>query len=381
MIQANCVPDSVTAVTGAFLSSYGLVQRPSGGSPDLGRQVNFSAPNDFTMWHGLDFFTKESAPDYIQSIMANNNQLIVFGRSGSTEVWQAVASSAVFLAIPGMVIDRGSTARYAPVSIAGYVYWMEGSSQGQVIAYRSSGGQPERVSTYAEEQAWSAALAFGSGGSLVPNNPVAFAYEDNGHLFWVINFVLGAVTGVNTFVYDVTEKAWHQRGTVVIPLIVGQDYTWGQYTPAFHAFIPEWGSNGQHIVGDAASGKLYIMDSATFTDASNALAANFIGYRRAIPYRYNGGNQIFHGRMTLEMETGTIPSGAEPVVTRDYSDDRGHTFVNPQDAGYGVHGDYSRRVFWPCGGSSRGRVWRKTIVANCKMALIDLEAEEVMGIV
>lgn len=373
--------DLVTAVTGAFLDGYGIVQRPSGGSPDLGRQVNFSDVNDFTVWRGLDFFTKESSPDYIQSIAAGNEQLYILGRSDSSEVWATVATSAVFQRIPGMTIQRGSVARYAPVVMGGYVYWLEGGSQGQLIAYRSAGGYPERVSTYAEEQAWSNAFALGVGGSLVPNNPVAFGYESNGHLFWVINFALGVFTGVNTFVYDATEKAWHQRGNVVLPLIAGGELTFTQYAPAFHAFIPEWGTKGQHIVGDAASGKLYIMDDAVFTDASNALAANFIGYRRAIPYRYNGGNQIFHGRMTLEMETGTVPSGAEPVVTRDYSDDRGATFKNPQDAGMGTHGQTSKRVFWPCGGSSRGRVWRKTIVANCKIALIDLQGEEVQGIV
>ncbi len=371
--------DLVTAVTGAFLDGYGLVQRPSGGTPDLGRQVNFSEINDFTVWRGLDFFTKEAYPDYIRSILADNEQLYLLGTETS-EVWQTVASSAAFQRIPGMFIHRGSVARYAPVSMGGYIYWLEGGSLGQMIAYRSAGGAPERISTYAEEIAWAQAFAVGSGSSLVPNNPTGFAYEDNGHMFWVINFALGIVSGVNAFAFDATEKVWHQRGNYMPP--ISGDGTFTAYIPAFHTFIPEWGTKGTHIVGDSASGKLYTMSSDVFTDASaNPGMSSFIGYRRAIPYRYNGGNQMFFGRQQLEMQTGTVPSGAAPNITRDYSDDRGATFTNPQDASLGTAGQVSKRVFWPCGGSSRGRVWRYLILGNFKVALIDLQGEEVEGTV
>ncbi len=187
-------------------------------------------------------------------------------------------------------------------------------------------------------------------------------------------------TSASIFVQLISEP--HQRGNYNPSLFVGTDGTFTAYAPAFHAFLPEWGTKGEHIVGDPASGKLYKMSDEVFTDAScNPGMGTYIGYRRAVPYRYNGGNQIFFGRQTLEMETGTVPSGAAPQVTRDYSDNRGNSFTNPQDASMGTHLDYTRRVFWPCGGSSRGRVWRYLILGNCKIALIDLQGEEGQGTV
>lgn len=355
--------DQVTAVTGAYLDGSAFIQRPSGGSPDLGRQVNYSDVNDFTTWRGLNFFSKESSPDYIQSIAADREQLYVLGTEGS-EVWQNDQTTGLPARLAAA--REGSVARWAPVSLAQSLYFLGGGSRGQTVAYKLRGFQPVRISTHAVEQAWASTGAFAA-------QATSYPYVANGHQFWVINFT----NPTNTWVYDETASqqlgypAWHQRSR----WNAGGSYH-DAYPFWFHTFIPEWGSAGKHIVGDYNSGKLYELNDGFFDDEGNDIA-----WRRAIPYRYAGGKRMYFGRQDLEMETGTVASGAEPTITRDYSDDRGNTWVNAQTAGIGTHGDGTRRVYWPVGGSSRGRVWRYAGKGQSKVTLIDLQGEETVGLV
>ena len=358
----------VTAVTGAYLDGQFFVQRPAGGSPDLGRQVNFSAVNDGTSWSGLDFFTKEGAPDYIQSILADHELLYIFGTEES-EIWQLDPNSGLPVRIPGMAVREGSASRWAPAAMQEKVYFLGGSPRGGPIAYRLLGSGLERISTHAIEGHWSRQGLFNAGSS----EATSYSYIDEGHLFWVINF-----TGAPfSWVYDATASdqlgspQWHQRAAWTGAVF--STYRWW-----YHTYIPEWnGGLGIHIVGDPASNKVYELSQA-FTDEDGA----DIQCLRALPYRYNATKQIFFGRQDLEMETGdTAAMVTEPTVTRDYSDDRGRTYKNQQTAGIGLSGDYTRRVFWPTGGSSRGRIWRFKWLAKDAHALIDLQAEDVDGTV
>jgi hypothetical protein len=355
--------DLVTAETGAYLAGQAWVQRPAGGSPDLGRQVNMSDPFDFRTWRGLNFKQKEASPDYIQAIHADRGQLYIMGTEGS-EVWALSPSTGLPERIPGAEASEGLVARHSVVSIAQSMFFVGGSPKGQAIAYRMRGFVPVRISTHAVEQTWSSA-------SIWAEQLRASAYTSNGH-----QFVEFHSTGALTWVYDVTASdqlgypVWHRRAK----WDTGTN-AWTTYPYWMHTYIPEWG-NGMHLVANPSAGKIYEMSDDYYDDAGADIA-----WRKAIPYRYNGGHRIFFGRQTLEMEAGTVASGAEPTITRDYSDDRGRTFVNPQTAGFGVHDEFSRRVYWPAGGSSRGRVWRYFGKDKNKTVLIDLQAEEVAGTV
>jgi hypothetical protein len=397
---------------------------------DLGRQVNYSDPFDFTKWRGLNFFSKESGPDYIQSILAEADLLYLFGTE-TMEVWQNDPSTGNPVRIPGAAAQQGSGARWAPESLAQSVYFLGGSPNGQFIAYRLRGFTPERISTPAIEALLVAA-----------NSAIGYGYvNETGHQFWVV------CCDSYALVYDATASAqfgypvWHQRQRWV-PSGGG---SFNVYPYKFHTFVPEW-LTGVHIVADANSAELLVMSESFYDDNGADIA-----WRRAVPYRYNSGKRIYFSRQTLEMETGTADafvvasasaanpcvitkvahglqnnntvafSGAtgswtplngvnflvtvlspdtfsiplnstgfgaltgtvvlNPLVIRTRSDDRGHTFTFPEVAAMGAHDDFSRRVFWPVGGSSVGRVWRYFGVGQQKTTLIDLEAEETMGAV
>ena len=344
--------DLVTAVSGAFLDGSFYVQRPAGGSPDLGRQVNFSGTFDGTSWSGLDFITKEGNPDYIRSIWVDAEILYIFGTE-SVEAWQTDPNTGLPTRIPGQVKAFGSISRWGPNSIKNKVYFVDGGPQGESIAYRIDGATPVRISTHAEEEQWR--------GQLI--DCISYCYEEDGHVFWVINM------GSQAWHWDETEKSWGKRmqwnGTAFTP-----------YQTFFHTFINEWGVDGTHITGgDPLTGIVY-QSSAYFYDDNGADMA----WRKALGYRSNGNKWLYPGRMDLLMQTGTVPSGPAPVITRDYSLDNGKTFVNPQTAQIGIHNQTNLLVYWPTStASNTGIVWRLFGKGQYGVALIDLECEETAG--
>lgn len=342
----------VTAKTGGYLDGSFYVQRPAGGSPDLGRQVNYSAVLDGTSWAGLDFITKEGASDYLQSILIDAEVLYLFGTE-TVEAWQNNPTTGRPVRIPGAMEKYGSISRWGPIAMNGKVYLVGGDAQGGPVAYRIESATPVRISTHAVEEQWNAA---GLG-----VNCISYSYMEEGHIFWVINF------GAQAWAWDETSKKWSKRmcwsGSAFTP-----------YLTYYHTYIPEWGS-GKHITcGNLLNGNVYESSVNFYDDAGSDL-----GWRVAIPYRYNGGNYIYFGLMVLEMETGTVPSGAAPTITRDYSDNRGKTFIQPDTASAGVNGDSGLRVQWFPAGGSRGRVWRLAGAGQYKVALIDLECDEELG--
>lgn len=345
--------------TGAFTAMVGA---------DLGRQFNISLPEDGTSWDPLDFAMKEGYPDHLSSILADHEQLYLMGEE-SMEVWQDTGNALFpFQRIPGAMSKEGSIATYAPTAAAEKVFYIGGSPRGTPVAYRLDGFTPTRISTHAEEAAWSSGIDF-------PSEAICYAEVHDGHQFWVINFQ-GAL---GTWVYD--ETASEQAGTPIWE----QRAAWNGsaftiYPLRFHTFVPEWGTAGIHVSGDFASGKLFEPNLNYYDD--NGASQQ---WSRTLPHLYAQGKLQFFGRMTLEMDTGSTTSTMlQPSVNRLYSDDRGNTFGNsvpPLTGGSGVNGAASQRVFWPSNGSSRDRVFRFTgnNNGNSRTCLIDVDLEIEVG--
>ena len=353
---------NVDGVTGAFLDGYFIVNRvPAPGTPDdPGRQFAISALNDGTMWQSLDFGVKEGHSDYIRSILADHEELWLFGTE-TTEIWTNTGGSTLnpfpFERQPGAFIHVGSVATYAPCSVGLSVCWL-GQIDGQPVAYRATGLQPSRISTHAVEQRWTA------GGYRV-DDAVSFQYTEDGHIFWCINFWQQA----ETWVYDLTTGMWHERA--------GWDgvSTYLRHKAWFHAFIPEWGTNGRHVVGDPVTGKLYFQSLDNYTDDTAA-----IQYTRAMPHLVNEDQWGYHHRLELYLESGAQAGGDPlPVIGLDWSDDRGHTFINQRFATAAASGDYRKRAVWRRLGKSRDRVYRVGVTAKSKVALVDAFLEMTPG--
>jgi hypothetical protein len=355
----------VDGVTGGIIDSYFVVNRVP--RPDLsqtsdpGRQFNISGLNDGTYWDPLMFGVKEGRSDYIQSVLCDHEELILFGTE-STEIWTNTgAADFPFQRVPGAFIQDGSVAIYAPCSVGPTFCWLGGGPDGQTRAYRAEGLQPVRISTHAQEWAWNAP-------AFRVNDAVSYSYINAGHLHWVINFWQQQ----QTWVYDMNTQLWHERA---LWNPAGSNFL--RYQPWYHVFIPEWGDGGKHIVGDPATGKLYELSSNYFDDDGTA-----IQYQRAFPHLINENQYGYHHRLEVLMEMGALTAGQPvPLLGLDWSDDHGHTWKT----GIGrlmpaaQAGDYTKRAVFRRLGKARDRVYRVGVNASTKVALIDTFLEATPG--
>jgi hypothetical protein len=245
-----------------------------------------------------------------------------------------------------------------------YICWLGGTPSGQTVAYRALAFTPERISTYAQEATWNAP-------DFKVSDAVSYSYRDGGHLFWVVNFWQQGQRG-GCWVYDMGEGLWHERAGYDTGL-----RQFERYQPWFHAFIPEWGQGGKHIVGDPVTGKLYEQALKYYDDDGAA-----IQYQRAFPHLLNEDKNQFHHRFECYMETGTAAAAApEMTVGLDWSNDRGHTFLTglaPLHSS-GVNGDFTKRIVWRRLGRARDRVYRIGVQGNAKVALTDAFLEATPG--
>jgi hypothetical protein len=331
---------SLTALTGAYLDGYYILGRPNS------RQYNISRLNNSTgaVWSGLDYSTKNSYPDNLACVLSNDD-LYLFGQE-STDVHRNTGGTFPFSKMDGASFRVGTASPWSPITINSRVFFIGISSQGRPVAYVLDGYTPVRISTHAEEYQWSAAN--------LGTNCISYSEEHEGHYWWVINF------GTQTWQYDLISGAWSQRAQWN-----GSAFT--AYPFQFHTYVPEW---GKHLVCGNSSSVLYESSLSIYDDNGSDIC-----WQRTLPHFYANGKQQVFGRMTLEMQTGTVASGAAPTITRTWSDNRGQTFSNPETASIGVHDDFTLRVFWPGTSTSRDRVYRIQGAGKYKVALIALEME------
>ncbi|PWT72947.1 MAG: hypothetical protein C5B60_08825 [Chloroflexi bacterium] len=350
----------VDGVWGAYIDGYFVVNRVAAGQ-QTGRQFNISALNDGTRWSTLDFAIKEGAPDNINSVLADHEQLWLFG-TDTIEIWADVGASPFpFQRIDGAMIRDGSVATWAPCSVGLSVCYLAGGHAGETIAYRAQGLQPQRISTHAQESEWNQA------GYRVWD-ATSYGYSEQGHIFWVVNFWQQQ----RTWVYDLTEGLWHERAAWNP---AGSNYL--RYQPWFHAFVPEWGQNGMHIVGDPATGILY-QQSLNFTDDNG----NVVQYTRAFPHLINENQWHYDHQFELLMEQGIqTPAQFVPTIGLDWSDDHAHTWKEniSRLKSAAPSGNYTQRLIFRRLGKSRDRIYRIGITARTKVALIDAYLEATQG--
>ena len=102
-----------------------------------------------------------------------------------------------FDVIPGGFIEQGTSCIAPPVKLDNSIFWMGGDERGAGIGWRAEGYTPRRISTHAIELAWQ--------GYATIADMVSYAYQDQGHSFWVLYFP----TANATWVYDVASGMWH----------------------------------------------------------------------------------------------------------------------------------------------------------------------------
>lgn len=318
---------AVIAGQTAFLDTYFVALPPNS------KSVNISQVADGRTWSPLDYANKESFPDDVNAILADHEQLWLFGTE-ETEVW-VDTGAAGFPFQRSQVVSTGIRAPFSAVSIGNGVAWIGGDQRGNPIAYYTEGYIPGRVSTHAIEEQW--------GTYSTITDAIAYVESRDGHLFWVIHFP----TGNATWVYDLVEKQWHERGWF------NGTTPDNRHRAAFHGYV--W---GMHIGGDWQTGQLYQVSSTAYNDAGTAI------YRiRTAPHLSNEENWTFHHRFRLAMQAGPSP-------TLTWSDDLGQSYITAKAASARSFAGAQQNSEWRRNGKTRSRIYQVTITDAVQICLV-----------
>jgi len=286
----------------------------------------------------LWFATAEGSPDSLVTLAVINQEVWLFGDQ-NTEVWASDGRSGFpYSRITGVFIEQGCAAKNsvvkADVNGVGTIFWLSANSEGQGMVFRTVGTSVSRVSNHSIEQEIATYDDI--------SDAVAYAYQQEGHNFYVLTFPSQNIT----WVYDTATATWHQRGWLDV------DGSFSRHRSNCHVFFDR-----KNLVGDWNTAKIYRMATDIYTDAGNPLVR-----LRTSPHIYQNNQRIAHSSVEFLVKTAPslvtiVGQGSDPKVKLRWSDDGGYTFSNTRVASIGKIGRFKDRVVFTRLGQSRDRVY------------------------
>lgn len=347
-ITDDAFPDRVTQAT--FQDGFFIVA-----GDGTGKFYINETPYDGSKWNGLDFASAEGSPDNTVGLISDHRELWLFG-SNSAEVFVNTGNAdQPFQRSGSAYIEHGCAAPGSIAKADNTVFWLGGDDKGSGMVWRADGYVPRRISTHAVEKAIA--------GYERIDDAIAITYQQEGHIFYVLTFPRAGAT----WCYDASTQLWHERAW--------RDPNSGLLTrwrANCHVYF-----NGEHLVGDFASGKVYALSLDVYTDDGAPILR-----QRVTTAVENVQKRMFYSMLQLDMESGVgvqAGQGADPQMMLRYSNDGGHTWSAPKVSSIGNIGKYNECVRWHRLGAGRNRVWEISMTDPVKFALfgaaVEVEAE------
>lgn len=305
------------------------------------------SPNAGTNWNGTDFASAEGSPDDTVGVISDHRELWLFG-SNSVEIWVNTGDPDFpFERSGNAFIEHGCAAAGTVEKLDNTVFWLGADERGGPVVWRAQGYTPARISTHALERVMQ--------GYGTISDAFAYTYQLEGHSFYVLTFP----TENATWVHDVATGQWFQWAWRDPNL-----NTLHRHRSNCHAYF-----NGQHLVGDFETGRVYSLDLDTYTDNGDPI----LRLRATQCLDSQDGARLFYEDVQVDMETGVgiaVGQGSDPQLMLRYSNDGGHTWSNIKTKAIGQAGEYGRRVRFGPTGAGRNRVWEVSMTDPCKFAVI-----------
>lgn len=293
-----------------------------------------------TSINGTSFESAEGAPDLLIALLSDGTNVWLFGDITTEVFYDSGDANTPFVRVSGALIHTGIAAKFSAKIVANAIMWLAKDESGQGFVVRTQGYTPNRVSTHAMEQEIQRYARI--------DDAEAFAYQQDGHNFYVLTFPSAG----KTWVYDVATSAWHERASTGNGVLT-------QWLPRNHCY-----AFGRHLVGSYLDGNVYTMTPSALTDAGTAITR----LRRA-PVINSENKRIFHSAIEFDMETGLGDGTSEPQAILRFSDDSGHTWSNEKTASLGTIGQTQKRVIFRRLGQSRNRVYELKITDPVRIAI------------
>jgi hypothetical protein len=300
-----------------------------------------------------DIGSAEGVPDNLVGVISDQRNVYLFGERSTEAFYNSGNVDFPFERVQGAFLPIGCAAAHTIAKMAGSIFWLGQSDQGRGIVYRATGYQPQRISTHAIEKVIA--------GLSNISTARAWTYEQAGHSFYCLNLP-GATT---TWVFDCSTNLWHERAYLNSGILARD-------RAECHAF-----AYGTNVVGDYENGKIYALDSSTYSDNGQAIARI-----RTAPHISKEMRRVLHRQFQLDIEAGVgldgSGQGIAPKVMLQWSNDGGHTWSSERWADIGAIGVTGARAIWRRLGASRDRIYRVTITDPVKVTLLgaDLLLEE-----
>jgi len=305
------------------------------------QQFYISNVYDGRVINALDFASKENFPDNIVQIASFKNFLWLFG-SRSIQLWyNSGAEDFAFSTQSGGDAQVGCIAPNSVVNAGDSLIWLGSDDTGFGTVYATTGSvSPTRISNFAIEN-------FLQNQETI-EDASAYAYQDKGHTFYVLNLP----SAQTTLVYDLTTQMWHER-----------QFFPDNSQPERHRAEKHVVWRKKHIVSDYKNGKIYEMSLDIFDDDGY----NIRRVRRS-PHTYTDDKKrLFFSDFTLDLNVGDDIDNAKIFLR--FSDDGGKTWSNYLERKLPNKGNYTKTVVWRRLGSGRDRVWEVSLTDKVSFVL------------
>lgn len=304
------------------------------------------------------FAAKSDYPDPLRTLIVNRHEIVFLGDIKS-EIWYDAGNAQFpFAELPGAYIEHGIVAKYSLASADISVFWLGQDLQGSGYVFRQRGYDTKRVSNHAVEYAIRKIRK-----SVGIADAIAYTYQQDGHLFYVLSFPAGD----QTWVYDDSipdpQLAWSQRAWTDQNGVLHRDRT------NCAGFI-----NGMNLVGDWENGTIYELDLDSYSDTAMSgetspmtcicsfghiqIAASSPQHL-AQPAMTNGRKIQFNAFYAdLEVGEGVAQVGQlPPEIGLRWSTDRGKTFGNTVLQSAGAPGEFRTWPTWRAQGIARDMIF------------------------
>lgn len=318
------------AASATVMDGYGilLVRNAVSGADEIFVSDYF----DFTSWDPLKFQQAVATPDRAMRIMNFDGRLWIW-KKRSMEAWYNSGNADFPFQLDKSSVVNWGTEYPDTICVCDWsLFFLGNDDHGGGEVFRTRGFSRERVSDYGIA---SAILDVGG-------QPVAFSYSEDGHTFYVLNFI-GASGDVPALVYDVTEDRWHERGS-------WNGTGFSPYLGRCHV-VPTKGYatyGGLHLVGSHSSGKVLVQGYSHNTYDGTAIRQN-----RRVGFPAAENKLQYHHRIEFEVETGDY--SVTPTALLKWSENGGRSFGTEHTLTLGASGDYTKRAYKQRLGKTRGR--------------------------
>lgn len=328
-------PAFLPAARVAFIEGWLIFSQP-------GTRTFFTnATTPYTLLFDGGFYAlKDSSSDNLVTLFENNRELWLVGERTS-EVWyDAGGVNFAFSRIPGIGPQIGCAAPHSITRVGPNLIWFAGNEQGENLVVETNQYSWVRVSNHAVEKEWASYP--------VVEDAIGYAYEEDGHFFYVLTFP----TADRTWVLDAKTQMWHERASF--------DPVAGVYhRHRSNCFV---NLSDVRLVGDYTSGQIHQMSRRFYSDAGAPLRC-----QRRAPHVWRastGGSasryRVFHGWLQCEFTPGVglaAGQGQNPQAMLRWSNDGGFTWSNEHWTTIGAQGQTRNRAIWRRLGRARDRVY------------------------